>query len=138
MNGEIIDIRTVETPGKGNLSFFECGTDFPFDIKRVYYTYDVPVEIQRGGHAHRDLKQLLFCPYGEIEVVLDDGNSREHIVLDNPAKGLVVEGCIWREMIWRKEGSVLAVAASELYSEDDYIRNYDDFLSEVFLGGGNR
>ena len=129
MNYKIIDIKTVGTEGKGELSFFESGKDIPFDIKRIYYTYHVPEKAERGGHAHIKLSQLLICPYGEIELSLDDGDNRVSILLNDPSKGVLIEGLIWREMTWKKEGSLLMVAASDYYKEEDYIRNYSDFIN---------
>lgn len=131
MKLNIIDIRTVSTAGKGALSFLEAGKDVPFEIHRVYYTYGAPEGCKRGGHAHRSLKQILFCPYGQISIILDDGTERETVVLDSPSKGLVVEDMTWREMVWDIEGSVLVVAASGYYDEADYIRDYEVFLSEL-------
>ena len=135
MKYEIKQIRTVNTPGKGSLSFFESGRDVPFEIKRMYFIHQVPTGVQRGGHAHRRLCQLLFCPYGSIEIVLDDGVAEERILLDDPSKGLLVGNLVWRDMIWRKDDSILAVAASNYYDESDYIREYKDFLDELNLQG---
>lgn len=131
MKLQFLNIKTVETPGKGSLSFFEGGRDIPFKIKRVYYITDVPKNIERGGHAHRRLSQLLFCPSGEIEITLDDGFDRERVILNNPSVGLLVNDMVWREMKWLKEGSTLVVAASEYYDEKDYIRNYNEFIKIV-------
>ena len=136
MDYSIIDIRTVTTDGKGSLSFFEGGHDVPFEIKRVYYIYQTPEGVGRGGHAHRSLTQMLWCPHGSVEVMLDDGRDRETVTLDDPAKGLVVHDLTWREMTWREEGSVLVVAASGYYDESDYIRDYASFVDEVRAGEG--
>ena len=127
----IIRIRSVSTPGEGELSFFEAGRDIDFAIKRIYYIYGVPEGICRGFHAHKELKQLLFCPYGEIRLILDDGSVREEITLNDPSVGVVIDKPTWREMLWLKEGSALCVAASELYKEEDYIRDYGKFLNYV-------
>ena len=131
MEYSIIDIRTIGTTDRGQLSFFEAERDVPFEIKRIYYIYDAPQDVERGGHAHRNLSQVLWCPYGEIEILLDDGNTRKSILLDDPTKGLVISDLIWREMVWKQKGSVLAVAASAYYDEKDYIRNYDQFMQEI-------
>ena len=128
---KIIRIRTVSTPGEGDLSFFEAGRDFGFEIKRIYYITKVPEGICRGFHAHKELRQMLFCPYGEIRLTLDDGSVREEITLNDPAVGVLIEKPTWREMLWLKEDSVLCVAASEYYREDDYIRNYEEFCEYV-------
>lgn len=123
-----IPIKTALTPGKGSLSFFEGGTDIPFDIKRIYYVYGVPKDSIRGSHAHKELNQILICPYGSIKVLLDDGTEKNEVILDDPSIGLFVGRSIWRDMVWMVDNSVLLVAASDYYNEDDYIRNYDDFM----------
>lgn len=121
----------------GYLSFFESNKGIPFEIKRIYYTYNVPVGTKRGKHTHKKLQQVLWCPYGEIEVVLDDGREKTSYLLDSPEKALFVHKGYWHEMYWRKEGSVLCVAASDYYNEEDYIRNYDEFLKYVKAGYWN-
>lgn len=128
MQYRTIDIKTINQEGIGGLSFFEAEKDIPFPIKRIYYITDVPMGIKRGFHAHKELKQLLFCPYGKICITLDDGINREDIILDAPSKGIVIESPLWREMLWLEENSVLCVAASDYYSEQDYIRDYDEFI----------
>ena len=125
---KIIKIKTISTLGAGQLSFLEGNRDCPFDIKRIYYIAKVPEGQRRGFHAHINLKQLVFCLYGEICFVLDDGKSREEILLNDPSVAVLIEKPIWREMLWIKENSVLCVCASDYYDEDDYIRNYDRFL----------
>ncbi len=128
MDYKVIEIKTVRTQTMGSLSFFEGTRDVPFDVKRIYYIYNVSEGTQRGGHAHCNLYQILFCPYGKIEIVLDDAYQRESVMLDEPGKGLIIGPGLWREMIWHTDGGVLCVAASEYYDEGDYIRNYEDFL----------
>ena len=123
----VIHIKTVPTVNAGELSFFECGTDIPFPIKRIYYISKVPEGVRRGYHAHKHLKQLLFCPYGQIQLVLENGHGREEIELSDPSIGVLIDQPTWREMLWIKKDSVLCVAASETYDADDYIRNYDEF-----------
>lgn len=129
MDFQEIRIKTARTEVQGSLSFFEGTKDVSFDIKRIYYIYDAPKGTQRGGHAHRNLRQILFCPYGNIEIVLDDASQRQSVMLDDPCKGLLIGPGLWREMIWHSDRAVLCVAASEYYDEGDYIRNYNDFLS---------
>lgn len=129
MDFHTIIIKSRNTEDMGSLSFFEGTHDVPFEIKRVYYIYDAPKGTQRGGHAHRALRQILFCPYGSIEIILDDSNERCSVMLDDPAKGLLIGPGLWREMIWHVDNSVLCVAASEYYDEKDYIRDYQDFLA---------
>lgn len=128
MNYEVIHIRTVETEGEGALSFFETGVDLPFEIKRSYYIYGTKKNVIRGGHAHKKLKQLLYCPYGKINILLDDGTKRKEVLLDSPDKGLILYPGIWRDMEWEVDNSVLCVAASELYDENDYIRDKDEYV----------
>lgn len=133
----IVNIKTNGNHNTGYLSFFESKKDIPFDIKRIYYTYDVPLDSKRGMHAHKNLQQILWCPYGSIEVILDDGVNKESHFLDSPEKALLVLKGYWHDMYWRKEGSVLCVAASEYYNEDDYIRDYNMFLEYVKEGYWN-
>ena len=128
MDYTILSLPIRATQGLGSLSFLEAGTDTPFPINRIYYIYDVPVGTQRGGHAHKRLRQLLFCPYGCIEILLSDGTQRESILLDRPNKALLIGPGLWRDMIWHTDNAVLCVAASEHYDEKDYIRDYDAFL----------
>ena len=131
---KIIRIKTVPTIEAGELSFFESGKDVAFEIKRVYYISKVPEGRRRGFHAHKELKQLLFCPYGEIQLILDDGSAREEITLNDPSIGIVIEKPTWREMLWLKKDSVLCVAASDHYKVEDYIRDYSAFLGYVREG----
>lgn len=115
----------------GFLSFFESQKEIPFEIKRIYYIYQVPKGAKRGMHAHKNLEQLLWCPYGEIEIELFDGKIKEKVFLNTPEKTLYVAKGIWRDMYWKKKGSVLCVAASDYYNENDYIRDYDEYLKMV-------
>ena len=132
MHIQTIEMQTNERPLEGKLSVFEgSGHDLPFEIKRIYYIYEVPRGVMRGGHAHKKLRQLLWCPYGRIRIRLDDGREKAEVLLDAPNKGVVVEHNMWREMLWEKENSVLCVAASEFYEESDYIRDYRQFLRFV-------
>ena len=124
---KVIRIKTISTVDAGELSFFEATHEIPFDIKRIYYISKVPEGIRRGFHAHKELKQLLFCPYGKIQLILENENGREEIELSDPSVGVFIDRCTWREMLWMEKNSVLCVAASDFYTEDDYIRNYDDF-----------
>ena len=131
MNFQLIELPIRATKGMGSLSFIEAGIDTPFEIKRIYYIFDVPKGTQRGGHAHKRLRQLLFCPNGSIEILLTDGVQRASVLLDRPNKGLLIGPGLWRDMLWHTDGAVLCVAASEHYDEDDYIRNYQNYLSFV-------
>ena len=123
----VIHIKTIPTVNAGELSFFETNKDIDFDIKRVYYISKVPEGVRRGFHAHKKLKQLLFCPYGRIQLVLENKDVREEIELSDPSIGVIVDSMTWREMLWLQKDSVLCVAASEYYNVDDYIREYDSF-----------
>lgn len=126
---KVIHIRTIPTINAGELSFFEGTHDIPFDIKRIYYISKVPEGVRRGFHAHKVLKQLLFCPYGRIQLILENEHGREEIELSDPSIGVVIDQYTWREMLWLQKDSVLCVAASDFYKEDDYIRNYEEFKS---------
>lgn len=129
----MINIRTVIN-SSGNISILEENVDFPFEIKRVYYIHNVPVETIRGMHAHKSLQQVLWCPSGEIEVILDDGKEKTSYLLDSPEKGLLVLKGYWHEMIWKTSDSVLCVAASDFFDEEDYIREYNIFIEYVKEG----
>ena len=128
---KVVRIKTVPTLNAGELSFFEEYRDLPFDIKRIYYISKVPEGTRRGYHAHKKLKQLLFCPYGRIQLVLENKNGREEIELSDPSIGVVIEEPTWREMLWLQKDSVLCVAASEFYDAEDYIRDYHEFIEYV-------
>ena len=118
---------------RGNLVSLEENRNIPFDIKRVYYIFDNVVGVERGFHAHHNLKQVVICMHGECTFILDDGKTREEVLLNSKKQGLLIEGFIWREMKNFSPGAVLVVLASEHYDEKDYIRNYVDFkkLKEV-------
>lgn len=115
---------------RGSLIALEQNGDIPFDIKRVYYIYGTK-NVRRGFHAHRDLEQVLICVSGNCKVLVDDGQTKENILLDSPDKGLMISGLVWREMFDFSSDCVLMVLASELYDKSDYIRDYDDFLREI-------
>lgn len=128
---KIVHIKTIPTIGAGELSFFEATHDIDFEIKRIYFISKVPEGVRRGYHGHKKLKQLLFCPYGRIQLVLENQNGREEIELSDPSIGVVIDKPTWREMLWLQKDSVLCVAASEYYETDDYIRDYDEFKKEL-------
>lgn len=125
---KVVHIKTISTVDAGELSVFEGKHEIPFDIKRIYYISKVPEGTRRGFHAHKNLKQVLFCPYGRIQLILENLNGREEIELSDPSIGVVIEKCTWREMLWLQNDSVLCVAASDYYDADDYIRDYKEFL----------
>ena len=124
---KVIHIKTIPTVNAGELSFFEATHDIPFEIKRIYYISKVPEGVRRGFHAHRELKQILFCPYGRIQLILENKNGREEIELSDPSIGIVIDQLTWREMLWLQKDSVLCVGASDFYKIEDYIRDYKDF-----------
>ncbi len=112
----------------GNLTVVEGGKSVPFDVSRVYYLYDIPAGETRGGHAHRNLYQLLVAASGSFDVVLDDGTNRRTVSLNRPNYGLLIVPGIWRELENFSSGAVCLVLASEHYDEEDYIETYADFV----------
>ncbi len=125
---EIINLPKIED-ARGNLTFIEEESLIPFAIKRVYYLYDVPGGSERGGHAHIELNQLIIALAGSFDVELDDGKTKKTFTLNRPYEGLYICPGIWRELKNFSSGSVCLVLASNLYSEDDYYRDYDQFIS---------
>lgn len=123
----IIDLRKISDP-RGNLTPIEVGQDIPFDIKRVYYLYDVPGGESRGAHAHRELQQLIIAANGSFTITLDDGKNKKAFTLNRPYQGLYVVPGIWRDLDDFSSGAVLLCLASEHYIAEDYIRDYDEFL----------
>lgn len=113
---------------KGNITVVENGITIPFDIQRTYYLYDVPGGESRGGHAHKELYQLIVAASGSFTVTLDDGSVKRTFLLNRPYQALLVVPGIWRELDDFSSGSVCLVLASHPYDETDYIRNYDEFL----------
>ena len=126
----LVDLPKIADP-RGNLTFIEGGRHIPFDIKRAYYLYDVPGGAERGGHAHRDLYQLIIAISGSFDIVLDDGRGTKRFHLARSYYGLYVCPMIWREMNNFSSGAVCLVLASNQYDESDYYRNYDDFMKDV-------
>lgn len=122
-----LKIKKIQSPG-GSLSFFEKNKEINFDIKRIYYIYEFSKENRRGFHAHKELKQVMFCPHGKIQVEFTDGKIKQSYLLDDPTKILVIEKGYWREFVSLEEGSILCVGASDVYDEKDYIRNYEEYL----------
>ena len=128
----IEDLQLIEMPkicdNRGNLSVIE-GNTIPFEFKRVYYLYDIPSGAERGGHSHKDQKEFLIALSGSFDVILNDGSNQTKITLNKPNFGLLIPTGIWRELENFSSGSVCLVLASEKFSEDDYIRDFDDFVS---------
>lgn len=116
---------------EGYLSFAENGRHLPFNMKRFYFIYDVYNNAKRGFHAHKKNKQALFCIKGQIKIILDDGKKREEVILDQPNIGIYINRFVWHEMHDFTNETVLFVAASEVFNESDYIRNYAVFLDLV-------
>ena len=123
---KIISVPKIEDP-RGNLSVIENDV-IPFEIKRVYYLYDVPSGAERGGHSHKVQFEFLVALSGSFNVVLNDGNEKKTVTLNKPNQGLLIPNGIWRELENFSSGSVCLVFASEVFEEEDYIREYDAFL----------
>jgi dTDP-4-dehydrorhamnose 3,5-epimerase-like enzyme len=135
MSGRLDQCRLVELPKvsdpRGNLTFIEENRHIPFEIKRVFYIYDIPTGQYRGAHAHRTTQQFLVCISGGFDVNLDDGSKKKIIHLDRPWKGLYIPTMIWASVSNFVHGSICMVLASDLYRETDYYRDYDVFLKDV-------
>jgi dTDP-4-dehydrorhamnose 3,5-epimerase-like enzyme len=127
---KLIELKTLGDE-RGSLIAIEQGYNTPFEIKRVYYIFDTKKGVERGFHAHINLKQIAIVVKGSCTFIIDDGKTRKEIRIDNPNQGLFIEGLIWREMKDFSKDCVLVVLASEHYDEDDYIRDYNHFLKEV-------
>jgi hypothetical protein len=123
----LISLPRIQDP-RGNLTFIEGGSHVDFDIRRVYYLYDVPGGSERGGHAHKDLRQLIIAMSGSFDVLLDDGDAKKTFHLNRSYVGLYVCPMIWRELDNFSSGSVCMVLASNRYDEDDYYRDYAEFM----------
>lgn len=129
---KLIDLPKIMEP-RGNLTFIEGRLHLPFEIRRVYYLYDVPGGSERGGHAHKDLQQFIIAMSGSFDVVLSDGKERRVFHLNRSYYGLYLSSMIWRELNNFSSGSVCLVLASEHYDEGDYYRNYDQYCSAAGL-----
>ena len=129
---KFIDLPTISDP-RGKLTFIEGGEHVPFNVQRVYYLYDVPSGAERGGHAHKVLRQLIIATSGSFDVVLDDGSEKKRFHLNRADTGLYVCPMMWRELDNFSSSSVCMVLASEKYGEDDYYRDYSDYLTAMGL-----
>ena len=116
---------------RGQLVALEGKKDIPFEIKRVYYMYNTVSGTVRGKHSHKKLEQILICIHGSCKILLDNGEEKKTVFLETPYEGLYIAHNIWREMYDFSEDAVLLVLASDYYSEDDYIRNYDVFKKSI-------
>jgi len=130
-NCRIINFKKIGNSDVGFLTALEENREIPFNIKRVYYIYNVPKEIKRGFHAHKKLEQILISMRGSVKIKVDDGKEKKISELNDPSKGLYIGPGIWREMYDFSQNSVLLVLASEYYDEADYIRDYEEFSAIV-------
>ena len=124
----IIELSKHHSDRKGNITVVQNGETVPFDVKRIYYLYDVPGGGARGAHAHKELNQLMVAASGSFRVTLDDGNVKRSYILNRPYQGLYIKPGIWRDLDDFSSGAVCMVLASEVYDPEDYIRNYEDFI----------
>jgi len=124
----IMELDKHHEDRRGNLSVVENGVSLPFDVKRVYYLYDVPGGESRGSHAHKKLEQFIVAASGSFKVTLDDGKSKCTFFLNRPYQGLYVRPGLWRDLEDFSSGAVCMVLASEVYKKEDYIRDYNEFL----------
>lgn len=133
--GRIIGLSKIVDP-RGNLTVAEQLKDIPFEVKRVYWTYDVPAGENRGGHAHKNCLEFIVAVSGSFTVTLDNGEQTESFHLNHPWQGLLVETNVWRTLDDFSSGAVCLVLASDFFEEEDYIRSYDDF--KAYLHGNNK
>lgn len=129
MDTTILSIPTIEDY-RGNIAVVENDV-LPFDIKRVYYLYDVPSSASRGGHAHKNLQQVLIALSGSFDVILKNGSETQIVTLNKPNKGLLIRSSVWRELENFSSGAVCMVLASEIFDESDYIRDFKEFEKYV-------
>lgn len=127
----VSDCKIIDFPKNhqvnGNLTSITNGIEVPFDIKRIYYLYDVPGGNSRGGHAHKELYQIMIALSGSFSVTLDDGNNKKSFQLYQPYQGLLIPPGLWRDLDTFSSGSICMVLASEIYDENDYFRDYEEF-----------
>ena len=127
LNTALIDFPKITDP-RGNLTVAQAHTDVPFAVKRAYWVYDVPAGECRGGHAHKLCKEVLIALSGSFHVTVDNGEEQKTVLLNHPYQGLLIDTDVWRTLDDFSSGAVCLVLASEPFDEDDYIREYDDFL----------
>lgn len=123
---------------QGNITIIQNSNDHLFDVRRVYYLYDVPGGSERGGHAHKELYQLIVAASGSFDVIIDDGFRKKIVPLNRPNYGLLVVPGIWRELVNFSSGAICLVLASEKYNPDDYIHDYSEFIKVKKEGNANR
>lgn len=126
----LIDLPVIDDP-RGDLAVAEGGRHVPFEIARAYFVYNVPVDARRGGHAHRELSEVVFALSGSFRVRVDDGRSRAEFRLRDPHRGLLIERMVWRELDEFSQGAVCMVLASQRFDEKEYIRDRDVFRAEA-------
>lgn len=126
-NCNVLSLTKIHNPA-GNITIVEGESSVPFSIRRIYYLYDIPGGESRGGHAHKELYQLIVAASGSFEVLLDDGNNKKIVRLNRPNYGLLVIPGIWRELFEFSSGAICMVLASHKYDETDYVRDYNTFL----------
>ncbi len=124
----VVELDKHHSDRKGNLTVVENGKTLPFDVKRVYFLYDVPGGESRGSHAHKELEQLIIAASGSFTVTLDDGRNKRSFFLNRPYHGLYIKPGIWRDIDDFSSGAVCMVLASDIYRKEDYIREYDRFI----------
>ena len=124
----IVQLDNHHSDRKGNLSVVESNKNVPFEVKRLYYLYDVPGGERRGGHAHKALFQLIVAVSGSFSVILDDGKNKKTFMLNRPYEGLYVKPGLWRNLEDFSSGTVCLVLASDIYKAEDYIRDYREFI----------
>ena len=127
---QLINLPQIKDP-RGDLTFVEGDNHIPFEIARVYYLYNVPVDAERGGHAHKELAQVVFALSGSFRMKIDDGKNKSEYWLRDPRQGLYINRLIWREMDSFSQGAVCMVLASHRYDEADYFRDYNEFAAAV-------
>lgn len=127
---KLINLKKI-SDGRGNLTPIEENKDIPFDIKRIYYLYNIAENKIRGEHAHKNLQQLILCLNGSFDIIIDNGYSIEKFILNDPSVGLYVPKMHWRILENFSKESICLVLASDEYNEDDYYRSYDEFLSNI-------
>ena len=128
--GKIIELPRITDP-RGNLTVAEANKNIPFDIKRVYWLYDVPGGECRGGHAHKQIKEILIAVSASFHVTLDNGKEKQTFLLNHPYQGLLIDTKTWRTLDDFSSGAVCVVLASDFYDENDYIYDYNDFLQYI-------
>ena len=127
-----IKLPIVDDERKGKLSFMEANSHIPFNIKRIYYIYDIKdLTVVRGGHAHRTLQQVIFCLNGSVTLELDNGTEKKEIYLNKPNEGVIIGTKIWHNMKKFGKNTIIMVIVSDYYNEEDYIRNYKEFQKYI-------